>query len=284
MSGYVLVICVHPWLSVVLFCLTGLAMSNIAAERLSFAQTLAGLDRAEAHLVKILARLRRAADIPSQAKLLDVGAAQGLMLIAADRLGLRATGVEPWEPARLLACQLAEHCGTKIDIRPGQAETLDFDDESFDIVHALAVAEHVRDPQTMFNEAWRVLRPGGVFWFTTTNKLCPRQNEIAWFPCFSWYPAPLQTKLTRWTQRRKPSWVGNTHSPAMHWFTPGKTRSMLSQAGFNKILDSWDARLDSEGGALHKIALRFIRSASLPKLLANLCCQGSSYVAVKIGK
>ena len=266
------------------FCLAGEAMSNIAAERLSFDQALAGLDQAQAHLVKILARLRRAAEVPDQAKLLDVGAAQGLMLIAADRLGLRAAGVEPWEPARLLACQLAEHCDAKIDIRPGQAETLDFDDESFDIVHALAVAEHVRDPQTMFNEAWRVLRPGGVFWFTTTNRLCPRQNEIAWFPCFSWYPASLQTKLTRWTQRHRPGWVGNTRSPAMHWFTPRKTRSMLSQAGFNKILDSWDARLDSEGGAVHKILLRIIRSGSLPKLLANLCCQGSSYVAVKIGK
>lgn len=234
-----------------------------------------------AHLSKIIARLRRIADIPKDAHLLDIGSSQGLVLLAAQELGMQAVGIEPWEPAREVAQQLASHLEVKIDTRPGQAEALDFPDESFDIVHSRAVAEHVQDPQVMFDQASRVLKPGGVFWFCTTNRLCPRQNEIAWFPCFSWYPTSVQHSLTRWTQQHRPGWIGHTDTPAMHWFTPARTAQMLHKAGFQKVYDCWDMRIQSEGGKGHSLALRLIRRWSVLRILAYMCVQGASWAAVK---
>jgi SAM-dependent methyltransferase len=256
-------------------------MSNTAGERLSFEQALAARDETEEHLSKIITRLRRISEIPRNARFLDIGSAQGLVLLAANKLGLRAVGLEPWEPAREVAQKLAKHLEMEIDTRPGQAESLDFADESFDIVHSRAVAEHVKDPQIMFEEAFRVLKPGGVFWFCTTNRLCPRQNEIAWFPCFSWYPFFLQHRLTRWTQQHRPEWIGHTDTPAMHWFSPARTGQMLNKAGFQKVYDCWDLRLDSEGGRFHAMALRLIKRWSVLRLLAYMCVQGASWAAVK---
>ncbi len=256
-------------------------MTNTAGERLSFEQALEARAETEAHLVKVINRLKHIAKIPEDGCLLDIGSSQGLVLLAAAGLGFRAVGIEPWEPAREVARLLAAHLETQIDTRPGQAESLDLQADSFDIVHSRAVAEHVKDPQVMFAEACRVLRPGGVFWFCTTNRLCPRQNEIAWFPFFSWYPTSLQRRLTRWTQKRRPGWIGYTETPALHWFTPVKTRKMLHKAGFSKVYDCWDLRLPEEGGLFHAMALRLIKRWYPARLIAYMFVRGASWAAVK---
>jgi ubiquinone/menaquinone biosynthesis C-methylase UbiE len=49
------------------------------------------------------------------------------------------------------------------------ARRLPFRDESFDLVTANMVVEHLDDPDTQFGEVARVLRPGGVFVFHTPN-------------------------------------------------------------------------------------------------------------------
>jgi SAM-dependent methyltransferase len=41
-----------------------------------------------------------------------------------------------------------------------------FDDEKFDTAFATEVLEHCPDPATVLNETYRVLKPGGVFFFT----------------------------------------------------------------------------------------------------------------------
>ncbi len=258
-----------------------MTQSHHASEKLSFDQALEARGESAVHLGKILARLRNVANIPSQARLLDIGSAGGCVLVAASELGLKAVGVEPWAPAREVATQLAEHCGVEIDVQPGKAESLEFDDESFDIVHAHAVAEHVQNPQAMFAQAYRVLKPGGVFWFCTTNSLCPIQNEIGGFPLFSWYPDRLKRRLTRWAQEHRPELIGYTDTPAIHWFTPSSARAMLSKAGFRRIYDRWDLRLNSEGGKLHAATMRLIRHIGVIKLMADTCVPAVSFAAVK---
>jgi SAM-dependent methyltransferase len=51
----------------------------------------------------------------------------------------------------------------------GLADNLPFADESFDLVTANMVVEHLRDPLVEFREIARVLRPGGIFVFHTPN-------------------------------------------------------------------------------------------------------------------
>ena len=58
------------------------------------------------------------------------------------------------------------HDRQKVDVW-GSATDLPFEDRSFDTVVAFQVLEHVEEPGTMVAEAFRVLRPGGVFIVTT---------------------------------------------------------------------------------------------------------------------
>jgi ubiquinone/menaquinone biosynthesis C-methylase UbiE len=51
----------------------------------------------------------------------------------------------------------------------GKIETLPFSSDSFDLITANVVVEHLADPEAAFSEVFRVLRPGGYFLFRTPS-------------------------------------------------------------------------------------------------------------------
>ncbi len=67
----------------------------------------------------------------------------------------------------------------------GDAYDLDVPDDSFDVVHAHQVLQHVSDPVTMLRELRRVCAPHGV--------VAVRDADYA---AFAWYP--LEPALDRW--------------------------------------------------------------------------------------
>ncbi len=254
---------------------------HVAAEQRPFDVVLATLPDAESYARTILARLKRVASLPSNADVLDVGTAQGQFLIGCARLGHRAVGVEPWSEARQAARRLGERVGMNVTVFDGVAERLPFPDGSFDVVRANSVVEHVTDAAATFREVYRVLRPGGVFWFLTASSLCPIQNEIRRFPAFSWYPDPLKQRIMNWAKIHRPDLIGNTTRPAIHWFTPRKARRMLRDAGFGRVYDRWDLRLPSESGLLYRGALGVVRLGRATKFVADLFVPDCAYAALK---
>ena len=106
----------------------------------------------------------------------------------------------------------------QLDIRPGVAESLPFEDESVDFVNAYSVLEHVDDPDQ--SHARGLPRPAapGRLPLLDRERLSPFQVEIAGFPLFPWYPPPLQRRIMSWATEKRPALVGNTTRPAIHWF------------------------------------------------------------------
>lgn len=253
-----------------------------ATEQLSFDDALAKLPGSEVYARTVLSRLQSVRPLPPQSTtIVDIGAAQGRFVIGCARLGYRTIGIEPWVTARETAAQVAMAAGVDTQILPGTAEATGLPSGQFDVITCASVIEHVNDAQAAFNEMFRILKPGGVFWFNTASSRCPRQQEIDGFPFFGWYPNSLKLRVMAWAKKNKPHLIGHTETPAIHWFTPAKARRMLGNAGFREVYDRWDLRLPSEGGMAYQVGLRVVKLGGATKLLADMVVPGCGFAAIK---
>jgi len=92
----------------------------------------------------------------SPGRILDVGCATGSFLV-----GMRAYGWETWgvEPNPTTAQYARDQAG--LNVKTGILEESNFSAEFFDVITLWHVFEHVFDPRSTLNEAWRLLKPNG---------------------------------------------------------------------------------------------------------------------------
>jgi SAM-dependent methyltransferase len=75
-----------------------------------------------------------------------------------------------------------------------------FPDGCFDVAICAQVYEHVGDQPALAREVWRVLRPGGVCFFSGPNRLA-FMEEHYWLPFLSWPPRPVSNFYMRLFRR-----------------------------------------------------------------------------------
>lgn len=112
--------------------------------------------------------------------LLDVGAGPGTitMDLAALVAPGRVTATEISEDALALSRTEAAGRGvTTVDFAVADIHALPFPDDTFDVVHAHQVLQHVTDPIRALAEMRRVCRPGGVVAVRDSD-----YDRFAWFP------------------------------------------------------------------------------------------------------
>lgn len=97
-------------------------------------------------------------------RLLEIGASSGNFLIKCREDGWQVEGVELSGPSSEYA---RTHRG--LNVRTGTVHAAKLAAGSFDIVVAWATIEHVTDPREVIAEAFRLLRPGGLFVFSVPN-------------------------------------------------------------------------------------------------------------------
>jgi SAM-dependent methyltransferase len=234
------------------------------------------------HLQTKLKRLARIG-LPTSARVLDVGSAQGLTVMVLHELGYCADGVEPSWEALAEAASLLRPLRLTDNVRHGRAEELPFPSMSFDLVHANSVFEHVENLEESLSEAHRVLKPGGLLWFNSASSMSPIQYEISGFPLFGWYPLVLKRRIMNWAKCNRPSLIGYTDHPAMHWFTPQFARRTLRAVGFSQVWDRWELRGEEEMGPLGKVFLKACKRNLILRSIADVCVPGCSFAAKKAG-
>lgn len=110
------------------------------------------------HLV--LKRLGRMLPVGS---LLEIGSGPGLFLAEAKRLGWHVRGIEP---SKQSVQEAKNRYG--LEIEQGTIGALKgIPDASFEAVAAFDVIEHLVEPGMLLSEAHRILKPGGIFVWTT---------------------------------------------------------------------------------------------------------------------
>jgi len=103
-------------------------------------------------------------------RLLDIGCGGGLLAEPMARLGAEVVGVDAAARNIPVARLHAEQSGLAIDYRLGTAEALADAGETFDVVLAMEVIEHVADPPAFLAACRSLLKPGGLLICSTINR------------------------------------------------------------------------------------------------------------------
>ena len=98
-------------------------------------------------------------DVPNGGRVLDVGCGNGNLINAiSQKRNIEAYGIDI-SPKMIAECR---NRYSRINFGVATGEKLDFFDEFFDTVTICCVLHHLHDPQNFFEEARRVLIPGGI--------------------------------------------------------------------------------------------------------------------------
>ena len=254
---------------------------HFATENRSLEWCLKEYPRIEKDATELIKSIKSKVSLDSNPRILEIGAAQGLFMIALKRLGYDCDGIEPLNQAHRVCRRLEHKFDQKVNLTKGVAETLYFKEGSFDVVIGRCVIERVKDVRKVLSEVYSVLKPGGCFYFLTASALCPKQNEIRFFPFFSWYPLIIKRQIMKWALKHKPSLIGYTHTPAVNWFTPWKAEKLLKAAGFKKTYDHWDLLTETNYGKIKRNLLKLIRSNKFLRVLADFRTPFCRYLAIK---
>lgn len=113
------------------------------------------------------------------ASVLDVGCGPGTITVDfAERVVPgRVVGVDHAEVVVARAQADARAAGVTVEFRVGDIYALDFPDDSFDIVHAHQVLQHLSDPVSALRELRRVTKSGGVVGVRDVD-----YGGVRWYP------------------------------------------------------------------------------------------------------
>lgn len=182
----------------------------------------------------VLAALQSSGWRFSGAKVLDIGAGQGALVLELLERGADAYGLEPGDEFADLARRRLQDAGenpARIVVAPG--EKLPFPDNTFDYAISLQVLEHVVAAGPILREIQRVLKPGGRAYVSCENYLSLREQHyrVPWLPML---PKPLGALYLR-ALGRNPSFFDKY----VYHRTYPEVWKTAEAAGFRNVSHDW---------------------------------------------
>jgi SAM-dependent methyltransferase len=189
------------------------------ATREFFAQVEAERDRLEPYI----ADFARFGDWAGK-DVLEVGVGLGTDFVRFVRAGARGVAVDLTEASVAAVRQRLELEGLDAEVRVADAESLPFEDASFDLVYSYGVLHHTPDTRRAVDEVRRVLRPDG-------EARIMLYSRRSWLALGAWL---------RWGLARGRPWASISDVLAAHLESPGTkayTRRELDElfAGFSSV-------------------------------------------------
>lgn len=149
--------------------------------------------------------------------LLDIGCGGGLLSEPMARLGAKVVGADAAERNIPVARVHAGAQDLPIDYRHTTAEALVAGGESFDVVLAMEIVEHVADPAAFVAACHALLRPGGLMIASTINRNA--KSFMAAIVGAEW--------VMRWLPKGTHDWA--------KFITPEELTEMIARAGLDPV-------------------------------------------------
>jgi len=221
--------------------------------------------------------------IKSQAKsvtVADIGCGAGVQSILWAKSGYKVRGIDINQNLIDLAAKNASNSGLDIEFLCGSATDLPWQDSSIDVCLVPELLEHVPFWHECLEEFARILKPGGILFLSTNNKLCPKQQEFE-LPLYSWYPRRLKRHYEKLAVTTRPELVSYAQFPAVNWFSYYGLRKELRHLGFEKSYDRFDVGLIKTSSSLSRVLLKIITTIFLFRWLAHVFTPYTMVIAIK---
>lgn len=175
---------------------------------------------------------------------LELGCGTGFFLLNLMQGGVARKGsVTDLSPGMVkVALRNAKNLGLPVDGRVADAETIPYEDNTFDLVVGHAVLHHIPDVEQALREVLRVLKPGGRFVFA--GELTTVGNFYArWLGRITWETTTRITKLPMLADWRRPQAELDESSRAaaleavvdLHTFDPTDLENIAKAAGAQQV-------------------------------------------------
>lgn len=175
---------------------------------------------------------------------LELGCGTGFFLLNLMQAGVAEKGsVTDLSPGMVkVALRNAENLGLDVDGRVADAETIPYEDDTFDLVVGHAVLHHIPDVEQSLREVLRVLKPGGRFVFagepSTIGNFYAR-----WLGRATWEATTRVTKIPALSSWRRPQEELDESSRAaaleavvdLHTFDPSDLELIARSAGAHNV-------------------------------------------------
>jgi 2-polyprenyl-3-methyl-5-hydroxy-6-metoxy-1,4-benzoquinol methylase len=191
----------------------------------------------------ILGKVHQVRPVSPPAHVLEVGVGTGWLLADLAERGYTCTGIElnPWFRGHALA--LLRDRGVHVDMIEDSVEVANLLEGAYDLVLAESVLEHVPDYRRALHNIYRSLKPGGVLYFSSTNKLSLLSGEFSGLPLYGWLPQRLRLLVRRLARDQVRADLAH-----FDWnqFTYWGLRRTLRRVGFTEVYDRFDLLQPSE--------------------------------------
>lgn len=220
--------------------------------------------------------LRRFSRLTPETRILEVGTGTGWFPILCKRDGFQCKGVEISQQLIDYAKEFGRHYGIEPDIELGNIEEADIGECVYDAVFANSVFEHIRHWQIALERVFRALKPGGMFFFASTNKFSPASDEYP-LPFYGWLP-------DRWRYRLRVARQGPDIMKLgidFNQFTYPQLRRAFRQVGFSGVHDRIEVVDLNRYSSGKKAVLKLAQRTRLAKEPILWFCDATVFVCVK---
>jgi SAM-dependent methyltransferase len=181
-----------------------------------------------------LKRVRKFKAMDSSTKILEVGTGSGWFPILCKKNGIACEGIEICPQLVDYAYEFGRANGIEPDIRLGNIEEADIGLCKYDVIIALSTFEHVEHWQRGLRKIYDALKPGGLFYFYSTNRFSLRSGEFS-MPFYGWLPDQWRYRIRVARSGQEIMRLGIDFNQ----FNYFQLKRFFSDLGYEKIIDQF---------------------------------------------
>ena len=215
-------------------------------------------------LDNILHNIKRFKRLEPAAKMLEIGIGTGWFQIYCRQQGLDIEGLEISPQLTEVARRFGSRYNQELNLKVGNIEETEIGTDKFDVIVASSVFEHVEDWHKGVKKIFDGLKPGGVFYFDSTNKFSFKSGEYD-FPLYGWMPDNWRYRLRIARHGQDIMKLGID----FHQFTYPQLRRHFKKVGFSRVLDFVDFK-DLSRNSLNPWKRRAFRSLKTVRPLKHV--------------